>query len=552
MTKTKLIWIVNGILIGILLLAILFLFFGGWETTIALNGEEEILLEYGAPVPDPGAKAQFRGKLVLQKGISIPVTVTADDALLESTGLGTYKITYSAGVASASASVTRTVHVVDTTPPEITLTSDADSYTRPGETYVEEGFTAIDLLDGDLTDRVIRTQTEEEVTYQVTDANGNSSTVVRKIIYDDRVAPVITLEGETDLTLQRGQLVEDPGYTATDDCDGDLTVSVSIEKQEDSWIYTVSDSYGNTATASRKVTYIDTLPPEITLTQGSEIRIYAGQAFTDPGYSAIDMGDGDVSAQISVSGQVDIYHSGVYTLTYSVTDFAGNSASAERTVYVDPRPQPDTVQPGNKVVYLTFDDGPGPYTGELLDILDKYNVKVTFFVTGANPKNYDNIGLAYSRGHAIGLHTYSHEYKDIYSSEESYFADLTKIQALVKEQTGSETTLMRFPGGSSNTVSDFNPGIMTSLTEAVTDMGFQYFDWNVLSGDAGETTDPKTIAWNVCYGMYKNNVSVVLQHDIKSYSVEAVEMILAWGIENGYTFLPLTAESPTAHHKVTN
>ena len=210
------------------------------------------------------------------------------------------------------------------------------------------------------------------------------------------------------------------------------------------------------------------------------------------------------------------------------------------------------VQPGNKIVYLTFDDGPGKHTQALLDVLEEYNAKATFFVTGAYPDDYSLIGAAAKAGHAIGLHTYSHKYEEIYASEEAYFEDLNKIQAIVKEQTGHETSLIRFPGGSSNTVSNFNPGIMTSLTDAVTDMGYQYFDWNVDSDDAGSATDAETVAWNVCSGMYQNNVSVVLQHDIKAYSVEAVEMILAWGIKHGYTFLPLSASSPNAHHGVNN
>ena len=117
---------------------------------------------------------------------------------------------------------------------------------------------------------------------------------------------------------------------------------------------------------------------------------------------------------------------------------------------------------------------------------------------------------------------------------------------------GKKTTLVRFPGGSSNTVSSFNPGIMTRLAQALTDMGYQYFDWNVSSGDAGETTSTDQVFENVVSGIRNRDVSIVLQHDIKGYSVAAVERIIVWGLANGYTFLPLEPTSPTAHHRINN
>jgi peptidoglycan/xylan/chitin deacetylase (PgdA/CDA1 family) len=111
---------------------------------------------------------------------------------------------------------------------------------------------------------------------------------------------------------------------------------------------------------------------------------------------------------------------------------------------------------------------------------------------------------------------------------------------------------MRFPGGSSNTVSRFNEGIMSYLTQAVQDMGFCYFDWNVDSRDAGGAKDAKAVYENVINGVQQQRISIVLQHDIKDISVLALEKILVWGLENGYRFLPLDMTSPTAHHGVNN
>ena len=183
-------------------------------------------------------------------------------------------------------------------------------------------------------------------------------------------------------------------------------------------------------------------------------------------------------------------------------------------------------------------------------MLAKYNVKATFFIV--NTSYTDTITRELREGHSVGIHSATHSYETIYASEEAYFADLQKVQDVITALSGKPTTLVRFPGGSSNTVSRFNPGIMTRLTQALTDTGYQYFDWNVSSGDAGETTSTDKVFENVISGIQSHDVSVVLQHDIKGFSVAAVERIIVWGLANGYTFLPLDATSPTAHHRVNN
>lgn len=205
-----------------------------------------------------------------------------------------------------------------------------------------------------------------------------------------------------------------------------------------------------------------------------------------------------------------------------------------------------------KVIYLTFDDGPSKFTEELLDILADYNVKATFFVTAGNPSYLDLIGRAKEEGHTIGIHCFNHDYKKIYVSERAYFADLQMIDDIIYEQTGERAELVRFPGGSSNEVSRFNKGIMTRLTALVEEKGYRYFDWNVLSGDAGETKVTEEIIQNIIDGILKKDISVVLQHDLYDYSIAAVEEIIIWGLENGYAFLPLSADSPTIHHPIAN
>ena len=207
-----------------------------------------------------------------------------------------------------------------------------------------------------------------------------------------------------------------------------------------------------------------------------------------------------------------------------------------------------------KVIYLTFDDGPSEHTPKLLDILDKYNVKATFFVTGTDPGCFNSIKDAAKRGHAIGIHCYSHWYEEIYSSDEAYLNDMKKMDDTIYELTGIRTKLMRFPGGGSNEVSKkYNVGIMTRLTECVESHGYRFFDWNVDSQDAAGVNEKDKVVENIIASIKMRPVSVVLQHDIYDYSVEAAEEVICWGLQNGYIFLPLTAGvSPEFHHGVVN
>lgn len=380
---------------------------------------------------------------------------------------------------------------------------------------------------------------------------------VRNIQIVDRKSPEISLLGEPELQLMLGTSYEEPGFMAADEYDGDLSHRVEVTGEVDTsregtyvLTYTVKDTAGNTASVKRTVICVDSCLPQIVLEGDKTMHIQAGAGFTEPGYRADDNSDGDLTHAVEVTGEVDPYHAGTYVLTYCVSDSSGNTASVTRTVIVDAAVQPEIIRPDEKVIYLTFDDGPGPYTRQLLDILAEYDVQATFFVMN-NDYAY-LIGDIVAEGHAIGIHTMCHDYERIYASEEAFFADLYGMQQVIYEQSGVMTTLMRFPGGSSNTVSRFNEGIMTSLTSAVTDAGFQYFDWNVDSDDAGRARSPEVVLENVTEGIGQRQIVIVLQHDIKDYTVEAVEEIILWGLENGYTFLPLDPTSPAFHHELNN
>ncbi len=293
--------------------------------------------------------------------------------------------------------------------------------------------------------------------------------------------------------------------------------------------------------------------PIITLVEGEELNVAADFTFSDPGYFAADYRGNSLTDRVTVKGEVVPYLTGTYELSYSVKDDDGRSTTVVRRVHIVPAEMPEIVMPPEKTVYLTFDDGPCGYTEELLDVLKKYNAKATFFIIG-NKRRTDLIKRAYAEGHSIGVHTYCHEYKKIYKNEKAFFEDFQKTQEVIKEATGSYTRIFRFPGGSANTASRRSKGIMTRLTKIMEDMGYRYFDWNVSAGDSGGNGyTASQIKSRVVNGLKNHSdYAVVLQHDIHLNSVRAVEGILKWGQENGYTFLALDLTSPVVHSKVQN
>ena len=210
------------------------------------------------------------------------------------------------------------------------------------------------------------------------------------------------------------------------------------------------------------------------------------------------------------------------------------------------------VESNGRTIYLTFDDGPGPFTERLLDILKEHNVKVTFFVTHVLSQYESLLKREAKEGHTIAIHSYCHDYDKIYASSEAYWADFDAMQEVIKKQTGEETTLFRFPGGSSNTVSKNTPGIMTQLVKEANEKGLHYFDWNVASGDAGATKSSAIVLQNCKVGAANHKNALILCHDVKEYTVNAMDEFITWAKENGYTFAALTPESDGAHHKVNN
>lgn len=199
-------------------------------------------------------------------------------------------------------------------------------------------------------------------------------------------------------------------------------------------------------------------------------------------------------------------------------------------------------------VYLTFDDGPSVNTDQILDILDEYGVKATFFVVGKEGYN-DQYRRIVEEGHTLGMHSYSHVYRDIYESVEAYGQDLEKLHTYLYELTGVDSRIVRLPGGSSNTVSkDKIQDIIAYLGQ----QGMTYYDWNVSSGDAASGyVSAQQIADNVLNHVSEHHTSIVLMHDAsgKNTTVEALPIILEKILESdNMVLLPITEDTAPIQH----
>ncbi len=205
-----------------------------------------------------------------------------------------------------------------------------------------------------------------------------------------------------------------------------------------------------------------------------------------------------------------------------------------------------------KWVCLTFDDGPSRTTPAVLAALDAAGVHGTFFVvaTGYNEKYLPLLTQAAAAGHQIALHSASHEYSDIYDSSEAYWADIALLKERIAPYVDAESIrYLRFPGGSTNTVSRRYGGreLMKQLKSEVEQKGWQWVDWNVCAEDAvGGHPSADTIYRNVVRETGQQTNCIVLMHDSASTrtTAEALPDIIQWYADNGYTFLTVAEALP--------
>ena len=254
---------------------------------------------------------------------------------------------------------------------------------------------------------------------------------------------------------------------------------------------------------------------------------------------------------ISLQKQINImtgeYDSSTAVVS-QVNQSAGDTDSVQLTQNTMDKENLATAEDLHKV-YLTFDDGPSENTNAILDILDDYGIKATFFVTG---KEDEASKAAYQRivaeGIRIAMHSYSHKYSEIYASKEAFQEDFERIQNLIYDTTGVECHYYRFPGGSSNKVSNTN---MSEFISYLNEQGITYYDWNVSSGDAtSRAFTADELVENVMSDVVKYKTSVVLLHDatVKTTTVQALPAMIEALQQAGAMILPIDEDTTVIQH----
>ena len=374
---------------------------------------------------------------------------------------------------------------------------------------------------------------------------------IRKVNIIDKDKPIIRVDNNPIKICPLDNL-EEIEYYSYDEYDGDITSSVIVMEDKDYVTFKVKDSSLNEDILKVKLIRIDEDKPVINLKGDSVIYLYGNTKYQEPGYSAEDNCDGDITDKVVVSGEVldDI---GKYTINYTVVDSSNNKSVITRKVIRKNNSIPsNNGYINNGEIYLTFDDGPSEdTTGYILDVLKEEGVKATFFVTCNGPDYL--IKRMYDEGHTVALHTASHNYSYVYSSVNNYFNDLEKVRNRVKNITGYDSKIIRFPGGSSNTISrSYQYGIMSQLTNMVIEKGYRYYDWNVDADDAGHAYSSSQVYNNVVNHLSYNRANMVLMHDIKYQTKDAIRDIIRYGKNNGYTFKKIENDTYMIRHGVNN
>ena len=199
---------------------------------------------------------------------------------------------------------------------------------------------------------------------------------------------------------------------------------------------------------------------------------------------------------------------------------------------------PESFQDDNGTIYLTFDDGPSKNTEEILYILNRYDIKATFFFNGGTDETtMERMKAVADAGHSVGIHSISHDYEKVYESVESYLADFNDTYNCIYEATGIKPQIFRFPGGSIN---NYNRFVYMQIIAEMTRRGFVYYDWNVSGEDAVHGANWTSIYNNVMTGIQNNSAdrAIVLLHDAddKYATVMVLEDVIEALLRDGYSF----------------
>jgi|GEM_PF-6423337 len=316
------------------------------KPTIVLIGSSSINLIINSTYSDAGATASDN----VDGDITANIVTTGT---VDTSTVGIYTITYDVSDAAGNAATTvrRTINVTTGNAPMITLNGNDPLVIEVGTIYADPGATATDTEDGNVavtndsaTSVNMAAVGDYTVTYTSTDSDGNTVQTTRTVSVVDTTAPSIILAGDATVALIIGSTYSDAGATASDNLDGDITSKITVggDTVDTNTVgiytitYDVSDAAGNAATTVKRTVNVvaDTEKPTITLIGGNVI-VALNATYTEQGATAIDNKDGDISADIVISGTVNTSVVGTYTITYNVSDTAGNAATTvKRTVTV--------------------------------------------------------------------------------------------------------------------------------------------------------------------------------------------------------------------------
>ena len=239
------------------------------------------------------------------------------------------------------------------------------------------------------------------------------------------------------------------------------------------------------------------------------------------------------------------------TAAKQVTDTTNLTAAEELATASDADAVPDysDVPLNGRKVYLTFDDGPSDYTNELLDILARYDVKATFFVVVEDDEKKQELNRILDEGHTLGLHSESHVYSKLYADYDSYVADVQGVHDWVQKLTGYDSKFYRFPGGSSNMVSNVP---ISECVEFLHSNGYEFYDWNSESRDAENLyLTPDQLNNNVMNYVRSSTGNVtVLMHDLDEHynTIEALPALIETLKSEGYELCKIDETTPPVQH----
>ena len=335
--------------------------------------------------------------------------------------MGTYTITYDAidAAGNAATQVTRTVNIVDTTAPTITLTGNPTITIEAGDPYSDQGATASDNLDGDISANIITVNPVDNgipgtytITYNVADTSNNNATqVTRTVVVEDTTPPVITLNGSASVNIEAGTPYFDEGVTYTDNSNDDLSSNVVTVNDVDTNIlqtyiitYNLSDNYGNAADqVTRTVNVVDNISPAITLLGDPVVTQEVFAVYDDQGANALDSFEGDITGSIVTVNPVNYNVLGTYTVSYNVSDSSGNDANeVTRTVNIVDTTAPEITLTGDPTVTINAGDD---YTDQGATALDNVDGDISESIITTGSVDTDVLGtytIKFNVSDAIG------------------------------------------------------------------------------------------------------------------------------------------------------